>query len=184
MSYTLFTELDITLTDTVMTQLNELAISLPYNERSALTHYTDDFTIALSNEIDLFIKEFNCDMAITRIKPSSHLIWHKDISPSRTCVINVPLKEYKNQTTYITEQDISKSFENRNAFPDKNIIPTIHKPYQIPYNYKKLYLINVSEKFHCVFNTTDEYRYLLGIQTGKINYQQAVEYFTNLGLVH
>ena len=182
MTSDLFKELNITLNDDVMSQLNNLAITLPYNERSILNHYTDDFVLSLSSEIDKFISDFKCTMAITRIKPASHLIWHTDISLSRTCVINIPLKEYKDQTTYITNQNILKAIDTRNSYPDKNNVIKIHRPYIIPYNYKKLYLINVSEKYHCVFNCSDEYRYLLGIQTGDISYQQGVEYFKNLNL--
>lgn len=184
MTQDLFAELDIALSDDVMLELNNLALTLPYNRRSILNQYTDDFTLSLGFEIDKFISKFSCDMAITRIEAASHLIWHKDISQSRTCVINIPLKEYKNQTTYITNQDILKSLDTRNSYPEENSVVKIHKPHIIPYNYKKLYLINVTEKYHCVFNCSDEHRYLLGIQTGEINYQQALDYFTNLGLVH
>lgn len=178
-----FAEIDIELSNDTMLQLNNLAVKLSYNERSILTHYADDFTLSLSPEIDEFISEFKCYVAITRIMPASHLIWHKDIHPQRTCVINVPLKSYEDHTTYITDQDILKAFESRSAFPDPNNTGIkIHRPYKIPYIYKKPYLINVSEKYHCVFNCSDEYRYLLGIQTGELTYQQGVDYFKNLNL--
>lgn len=182
MTQDLFTELNIALSDDVMSQLNNLAVTLPYNERSILNQYTDNFVLPLNFEIDNFISKFNCSMAITRIEPASHLIWHKDISLSRTCVINIPLKEYNDQTTYITNQDILKALDTRNSYPDKDNVIKIHRPYIIPYNYKKLYLINVSEKYHCVFNCSDEYRYLLGIQTGDISYQEGLDYFKNLNL--
>lgn len=178
-----FAEINIELSDSVISQLNELALSLPYNERSILTHYTDDFILPLDSVIDKFIIDFRCDMAITRIVPECDLIWHKDIHPQRHCVINIPLKNYVNQITYITDKDILKSFDNRNSYPNKNINNRIYKPYQIPYNYKKPYLINVREKYHCVFNLTNEYRYLLGIQTDKLSYQEGVDYFKNLGLI-
>ena len=184
MTQDLFAELDIALSDDVMLELNNLALTLPYNRRSILNQYTNDFTLSLGSEIDTFISKYSCDMAITRIEASSHLIWHKDISQSRTCVINIPLKKYSNQTTYITNQDILKSLDTRNSYPEENNVVKIHRPHIIPYSYKKPYLINVTEKYHCVFNCSDEHRYLLGIQTGKISYQQALDYFINLGLVH
>ena len=183
MTQELFTELSISLSDDVMSRLNDLSISLEYNERSILTHYTNNFKMLLEPSLDKFISDFKCTMAITRIKPASHLIWHKDISPFRTCVINLPLKNYVNHITYITNQDIMKSFGYRNAHPEEQTdVPIIHRPHQIPYNYKKMYLTNVSEKYHCVFNCSDEYRYLLGIQTGEVTYQQAREYFNNINL--
>jgi hypothetical protein len=184
MTRDLFTELNISLSDDVMTKLNNLALTLHYNQRSILNHYTDAFTLSLGSDIDNFISKFNCSMAITRIEPASHLIWHKDISQSRTCVINIPLKEYKDQTTYITNQDILKAIDSRNSYPDKDNVIKSHRPYIIPYNYKKLYLINVSEKYHCVFNCSNEYRYLLGIQTGDITYQEGLDYFINLNLTN
>jgi hypothetical protein len=178
-----FAEIDIELSDTTLAHLNELAVTLPYNKRSILTHYTNDFTLSLSPEIDKFISKFKCDMAITRIMPACDLIWHKDVHPQRTCVINIPLKNYTNQVTYITDKDIQKSFENRNAYTNVDFNATIHRPYVVPYKFKKLYLLNVSEKYHCVFNLTNEYRYLLGIQTGELTYQQGVDYFKNLSLI-
>ena len=178
-----FAEIDVELSDNTLTHLNELAVRLPYNERSILTHYTNNLTLSLSSEIDKFVSEFECTMSIVRIMPACDLIWHKDVHPQRTCVINIPLKNYTNQVTYITDKDIQESFGQRNSYPHENVNKVIHKPYQIPYNYKKSYLINVSEKYHCVFNLTDEYRYLLSIQTGKLTYQQGVDYFTNLNLI-
>lgn len=183
MSQNLFSELDIALSDEVMRQLNELSTSMTYNERSIITHYTNSLEIPLDPSLDKFISDFKCTMSIVRIVPASYLIWHKDISPHRTCAINVPLKDYVDHRTYITEQDIMKSFGHRNDFPEEQKNIKIHRPYQIPYNYKHPYLINVSEKFHCVFNCSDEYRYLLGIQTGEIAYQEAQGYFKNLNLV-
>jgi hypothetical protein len=135
----LFTELSLELSDESLLALNELAVSLKYNERSILASNSNDFEISLGLEIDKFVKEFKGDVHIGRFEPSCHVVWHKDISPIRTCVINVPLKKYNNQTTYITNQDIQKSFQQRNAVPDETSNIIIHRPYQIPYNYKKLY---------------------------------------------
>lgn len=179
-----FAEINLSVSDENILKLNELALTLPYIERSILTHYTEKIDISFDPIMDQFIKEFECDPIIVRIKPASHLIWHRDISPYRTCVINVPLKNYDNHATYITNQDIQKAFGQRNAFPDETVNPEIHKPYLVPYKYKQFYVLNVAEKYHCVFNCSDEYRYLLSIPTGKISYQQGVDYFMKLGLIN
>lgn len=178
-----FAEINIELSDSTLFQLNELALAMPYNKRSILAHYTEDFVLPLSIEIDKFISKFKCDMSIVRIMPACDLIWHKDIHPQRTCVINIPLKDYKDQVTYITDKDIQKSFDIRNTYTNLDTNPVIHRPYVVPYKFKKPYFLNVSEKYHCVFNLTDEYRYLLSIQTGELTYQQGVEYFASLNLI-
>jgi len=177
-----FAEIDIELTDDVLDQLYELAVNFQYTAKSPTNHYGDYFSLPLDPRIDKFISDFKCNMSITRIEPACYVVWHKDVHPQRTCVINLPLKQNKDQITYITDQDILKSFERRNTYTTVDTT-NIHRPYVVPYKFKKLSFLNVSEKYHCVFNPTDEYRYLLGIQTGELNYYQGVEYFNNLGLI-
>ena len=70
------------------------------------------------------------------------------------------------------------------ASTEEDFARKIDRPYIVPYKYKKLYMLNVSEKYHCVFNTGDEYRYVFAIMTGNITHGQGLDYFNKLGLVN
>ena len=130
---------------------------------------SNDFGNALND----FIKEFRSTMTILKVPPFSHVPWHIDINPCRRCVINVPIMIYPKSLTFVTTAELKIG----------EVIGDEYTTYKIPYELKKLYLLN-SQKYHSVFNFDNNPRYVISFCSEFITYPEALMYFKNKNLVN
>lgn len=173
-NYKLFSELDIYLSnDTVnffQSFINEAtnwvwpSSNLPYaymtNEQLAPLNFGE--------EINNFITECKATVSVLNVPPNSSVPWHIDVQPGRRCVLNCPLKFYTESDTFVCDGSTANA-------PGQHV-------YKIPYEERRVYLLN-SQRYHTVFNYSDQHRYVISFCTEFLTYDGALHYFKGKNLL-
>jgi hypothetical protein len=164
----LFTELKISLPETVRDYFFQRIESTEewswplLNLSFVHIKHSDVVKIDCGHDFNKFIKEYNVVISILKMPPNSYIPWHIDVKEVRRCIINVPIKNYPNSYTFSVSSD--------------------GQTFKMPYTLNKMCLLN-SQKFHSVFNCSDEDRYVISFHSGDLDFNGAYTYFKNINLI-
>lgn len=179
-NYNLFSELNVELSDDNInffkTYVNTAtdwvwpSSNLPYTYMNTEELIQCDFGKVMNS----FVKEWDAYVSVLRIPPNSHVPWHIDVQSGRRCVLNAPIITYPKAYTFVTDAPST----------DADILSSAtYHTYKMPYELKKLYLLN-SQRYHTVFNCSNENRYVISFCSEFITYIEAVQYFKDKNLVN
>jgi len=179
-NYQLFSELDVELSDDTIsffktfidTSTNWVwpATNLPYTYMNTEELLQCDFGKIIND----FVKDWTATLSILKVPPNRNVPWHLDVQPGRRCVLNTPIMTYPKSYTFVTDAPLTDA---------DILINTSYHTYKMPYELKKIYLLN-SQRYHTVFNCSNESRYVISFCSEFITYIEAVQYFKDKNLVN
>jgi hypothetical protein len=165
-----FQDINLKLNIDTVKKYRESANHLVFNYNQIAGGYSSVKKIAsFDNVLDDFINEYSASLTMIKVPKQSYLSWHRDSTPVRSSCINVILDDYQNHMTYFSDLATGTDF-----------IHTTNKIWQCTYSFLTPKIVNVHQRIHCVFNSSEQDRYVLCINTNKLTYTDTVKWFDKL----